>query len=170
MVTPLSTLPTSPNLPTTSAMRPVLAFIRRAQSKWFTRMNTPDPGTFSQGSPKPSTEEHEGELLRLAAVELYAMRRRRDKYIARDLLGEPGWDMMLAIYAHRLDMTTSTELCHSSISPPSTGLRWVQALTNRGLIEHVHAPENPDQRLKFFALTQEGRATIERALRAMLRD
>jgi DNA-binding MarR family transcriptional regulator len=133
-------------------------------------MDAANPALTLEIAPEPGSPEHAAEMLRVAAAELYAMRRRRDKYVPRELLGEPGWDIMLAIYAHRQEVMTSTDLCHSSASPQTTGLRWIQALAKQGLIAHVHPPQTSDQRLKFYALTSDGRAMIERALRAMLRD
>lgn len=131
-------------------------------------MNNPDPVSKSRGMPESGSPTYDPEILRIAAAELYAMRRRRDKYIPRELSGEPVWDMLLASYAHRESGIPAGELCQSAAGPQSTGLRWLKAMIGEGLIEHVQ-PSSGDQTIELFALTKHGRAMIEEALTAMLR-
>ncbi|UUR08142.1 hypothetical protein [Sphingomonas glaciei] len=123
----------------------------------------------SRGTPEPDLAKDEAEMLRIAAAELYAMRRRRDKHIPCELLGEPVWDMLLASYAHRENVMSIPEVCHFSAVSQSTGHRWLRALISKSLVEYVRSSLDSDQDCNLVALTKDGRAMVEEVLRDMLR-
>jgi len=55
-----------------------------------------------------------------------------------------------------------TSACIGAACPPTTGLRWIQALEGMGLIVRVNDPS--DKRRTFVQLTPKGRAATEQAL------
>ena len=51
------------------------------------------------------------ELLSNAAGEIYRMRRARDRYLPKELTGEPAWDILLALYAEEPAKLPVSSLC-----------------------------------------------------------
>jgi DNA-binding MarR family transcriptional regulator len=102
--------------------------------------------------------------LRRLASSMYDARRRRDRMLGHRLFGEPGWDMLLALYClpRRGVMMTVTALTHSANVPETTGLRWQKTLTEEGLIER--GPQGADARKQIIRLTSSGRDLLERYL------
>lgn len=103
---------------------------------------------------------------------LYQERRIRDDVFADpDLFGEPAWDMLLdlAVAEGKGKAMSITALCIGAHVPPTTALRWVKILEDRGLI--ARRPDPVDQRRSFLALTNVGRAKLRRfvAKSALLR-
>lgn len=154
-----------------ASLRPVLTLIREIQGKWLMQKRS------EPAENKPAeiialeevSPEEKAELLRIAATEMYAMRRRRDKYVPKGLMGEPAWDILLALFSSQARMLNSTDLCNAAVVPGTTGLRWLQTLVSKGLITKAHPPHNADQRMIFYSLTGDGRSIIAQALTAMLR-
>ena len=96
---------------------------------------------------------------------LYAMRTRRREFLSPDLFGEPGWDMLLALFnadggGHKL---TVSSLCAASQSPDTTALRWIERLIQLDLIERAKSPL--DKRVFFVVLKPAGRTAISDCLR-----
>lgn len=108
------------------------------------------------------------EILISAAAEIFRMRRARDQHMPADLVGEPGWDILLALYAEEPQRLPVSTVCYASSIPMSTGLRWVGALVKRGLVERE--THHRDGRVVLLLLTQKGRLLVERSLKAMLRS
>jgi DNA-binding MarR family transcriptional regulator len=126
----------------------------------------------SDRSPAPDQPEHamiDGKFLRAAAAEIYAMRRRRDKYLSASLVGEPAWDMLLAAYLAFPEPMAAPALADAAASPPSTGARWVGVLEKDGLLERCSTNEQGGVRA-LYRLTSHGRAALEQVLGAMFRD
>lgn len=117
--------------------------------------------------PFEETELQDPQLLACAAAEIYRMRRARDRLLPGDLVGEPAWDILLALFAEEPAHLSVSSLCYASGVPTTTGLRWVKVLTRRGLIERVQHPR--DGRVVLVSLTDSGRLTVGRALQSMLR-
>lgn len=75
-------------------------------------------------------------LLRLA-TNLKQAREERDRYFVREMFGEAGWDILLALYVARgrgYRMKVS-DACFEARVPSTTALRWLEHLENAGLIE-----------------------------------
>ena len=113
-----------------------------------------DPKMVSEASFElPSLDEA---LTGLLAEEAYRDRRRRARYLPVRLFGEPGWDMLLDLYAAaaRGEAVSVSNACLAADAPPSTALRWVQHLEEEGLVQR-HADEN-DARRHYVQLTETG--------------
>lgn len=96
------------------------------------------------------------------ALRLYDARRGRDRMFNEDLFGEPGWDMLLALYAlpKRGVILGVTSLAHAANVPPTTSLRWQKLLTDEGLIER--GPQVSDNRRQLVRLTSKGKMMMDK--------
>ena len=88
-------------------------------------------------------------------------RRLRDQYFADGLFADPAWDMLLDLFAARLEgLTVSvSSLCIAAAVPPTTALRWITAMTNAGLLMRREDPS--DRRRAFVTLTARAVAGME---------
>lgn len=93
-------------------------------------------------------------------------RRLRDAHFPADLFADPAWDMLLDLMAARLErkQVTVSSLCVAAAVPPTTALRWIATLTERGLL--VRAIDSKDRRRAFVDLSEAG----ARALGSWLRQ
>lgn len=80
-------------------------------------------------------------------------RRLRDQFFERDLLGEPGWDILLDLFAAELEQlrVSVSSLCIAAAVPPTTALRWITGMTEAGLLERQ--ADAADRRRAFIRLT-----------------
>jgi DNA-binding MarR family transcriptional regulator len=160
-----------------SAMRPVLDAIRQRYARSLENAAALSQGMpldqvifFKEQSTLPSFEEkelHDPQLLACAAAEIYRMRRARDQILPDDLVGEPAWDILLALFAEEPAQVSVSSLCYASGVPATTALRWINVLSQRGMIERVQHPR--DGRVVLVSLTESGRLSVGRALQSMLR-
>ena len=104
---------------------------------------------------------HSGEVTPDYVRSVYRMRRLRDDYLPADLFADPAWDMLLDLTrAHLMDSNVSvSSLCIAAAVPTTTGLRWINGLNERGMIERY--PDPADGRRIFVRIA-------ERTLQAML--
>ncbi|MDJ0278707.1 winged helix DNA-binding protein [Sphingomonas sp. 2R-10] len=88
-------------------------------------------------------------------------RRMRDQFLPKDLFADPGWDMLLDLFAARLEgsRVSVSSLCIASAVPPTTALRWITTLTDAGLLMRREDPS--DRRRAFIVLTARGVAGME---------
>ena len=98
-------------------------------------------------------------LLRLAE-RVQLARAARPRHFSPNLFGEPGWDMMLALYvAHgRGYRMTVTEVCFESRVPQTTALRWLEHMESAGMAER--RPNALDRRTALISITNTGLATM----------
>lgn len=96
---------------------------------------------------------------------LLRARRLREHVLAGDLFADPAWDMLLDLIAPRLERTqvSVSSLCIAASVPPTTALRWIRHLTERGLLQREADPE--DGRRVFVALSGRGADAMMRWLR-----
>jgi DNA-binding MarR family transcriptional regulator len=128
------------------------------------------PFFFQDTNTLPPFDENEldnPQVLASAAAEIYRMRRARDRHMPGGLMGEPAWDILLALYAEEPAKLPVSSVCYGSGVPPTTALRWIGALDKRCLVERTK--HHRDARIVLLSLTQEGRLIVERCLKAMLR-
>lgn len=92
----------------------------------------------------------------VAARNAYAGRRRRERFLAADLFGEPTWDILLDLYiaAGEGRSVPTTSACIGAHVPPTTALRWLRVLEARGLVERED--DGADGRRTFVCLTSQG--------------
>ncbi|MFM5883901.1 MAG: hypothetical protein ACKOQ3_00980 [Novosphingobium sp.] len=88
----------------------------------------------------------------------------RDNYVDPNLLSTASWSMLLDLYVHYVSgrQISVTSACIASGVPPTTAVRWVDLLTEAGLIESANNPR--DQRVRWLRLTQNALDKIERYL------
>lgn len=94
--------------------------------------------------------------------DLLRARRMRGDFLASDLFADPAWDMLLDLLAARLEheRVSVSSLCIASAVPPTTALRWLRTLTDRGLV--VRQADPHDGRRVFIALSDEASAALTR--------
>jgi DNA-binding MarR family transcriptional regulator len=81
-------------------------------------------------------------------------RRLRDQYFAPELFADPAWDMLLDLYAARLERrrVSVSSLCIAAAVPPTTALRWIGTMHDAGLFGRE--PDPSDKRRAHITLTQ----------------
>lgn len=91
---------------------------------------------------------------------LLQARRLRDRYLPPDLFADPAWDMMLDLMAARLagKRVSVSSLCIAAAVPPTTALRWIGQLTDRGIFVRTNDPD--DARRVFISLSDEAAESI----------
>lgn len=69
-------------------------------------------------------------------------RRLRDQHFTPELFADPAWDMLLDLYAARLERkrVSVSSLCIAAAVPPTTALRWIGTLHDAGLFEREADP------------------------------
>jgi len=96
-------------------------------------------------------------------------RRLRDQYFRGDLFADPAWDMLLDLMAARLEKkrVAVSSLCIAAAVPATTALRWIKALTDRGLF--VRAADPQDGRRVYIELSDDTARSLATYLRALRR-
>lgn len=92
-------------------------------------------------------------LLARMAREEHNERASRTKFLDAGIYGEPGWNMLLDLYANKFEgrQISITSACIASGAPPTTALRHVSNFVDQGL---VHRWDDPaDQRRSWLDLT-----------------
>lgn len=104
----------------------------------------------------------EGSLTANQVRALLRARRLRDQLLPGDLFADPAWDILLDLTAARLERqrVSVSSLCIASAVPPTTALRWIRQLTDRGLLERQD--DDMDGRRVFISLTPAGYQAVER--------
>ena len=110
----------------------------------------------SHGRQRPDfeiTEDHIRSLL--------LARRARDAILGEELFSDPGWDVLLELYAARLSgrETSVSELASAIRTPPSIVARWVDTLSKHGLT--TAPPERSNSASAVVSLTDEGLSKLE---------
>jgi DNA-binding MarR family transcriptional regulator len=121
------------------------------------RVLQPSPG-YAPETSGPADLEFVRALLRA--------RRLRDEHFPADLFADPAWDILLDLMAARLErkQVTVSSLCVAAAVPPTTALRWIGVLAERGLL--VRAVDSTDRRRAFVDLSD----AAARALGGWLRQ
>ena len=96
------------------------------------------------------------------AARILKLRTRRSQIFGKGIFGEPAWDMLLQLYDAQLEGRTEyvAGLCSGSGVPPSTVLRWIHCLLERGWIERTL--DGRDQHRLIVSLTPKGSEAMER--------
>ncbi len=89
-------------------------------------------------------------------------RRLREDFLPGELFADPAWDMLLDLLAARLEQerVSVSSLCIASAVPPTTALRWIRTLTDKGIVHRQADPH--DGRRVFIALAEETAQALTR--------
>jgi DNA-binding MarR family transcriptional regulator len=100
---------------------------------------------------------------------LIRARRLREQYLPGDLFADPAWDMLLDLMAARLEdnRVAVSSLCIAAAVPATTALRWIKALTDRGLL--VRSADPQDGRRVYIELSEETARALGTYLRVLRR-
>ena len=87
-------------------------------------------------------------------------RRLRDQFFGTTLFEDPGWDMLLDLYAAELEQgrVSVSSLCIAAAVAPTTALRWIARMTDTGLFER--RPDPHDRRRAFMVLSDRASAAM----------
>lgn len=94
-------------------------------------------------------------------------RRLRDRFFGNGLFEDPAWDMLLDLFAARLEggRVSVSSLCIAAAVAPTTALRWIGKLTALRLL--VREPDASDRRRAFVALSDQATAAMHRYVAAL---
>ena len=86
------------------------------------------------------------------AERITSIRQMRKQTLPSTLFGEPGWDMMLALYiaSKHGQRLTVTNVCDASDAPSTTALRWLDRLVELDMVRRI--PHPTDLRVIFIDL------------------
>ena len=99
---------------------------------------------------------------------LYDARRLRDTHFDdASLFGEPAWDILLDIFAAEQagKSISITSACIAAAVPPTTGLRWISVLIDRGYL--ARTDDTLDTRRRILSLTDHSRQIMIRYFKAL---
>ena len=105
----------------------------------------------------------EQKLVELSCT-IYHSRRLRTHFINNNLLGEPVWDMLLALhcFSGRGEALSVSGLCHAAGVPQTTALRWVQVMEQKKLVKR--SKDAKDGRRAYVSLTDDSKKLLENYL------
>ena len=108
-------------------------------------------------------ERNSLELAKKATL-LLRQAKMREKYLPRELLGEPAWNILLDLFVQFAGdaKVSSTSLCIAADCPQSTALRYLGRLEEAGLIEREDSRH--DGRVTLYGLTKQGVVAVGRVL------
>ncbi len=97
-------------------------------------------------------------------------RRMREQFFKGELFADPAFDMLLDLYAARLEgsRVAVSSLCIAAAVPATTALRWIKALTDKGLFVRQADPQ--DGRRVYIGLSDETARAMGRYLEAVQRS
>ncbi|WP_447760133.1 MarR family transcriptional regulator [Sphingopyxis panaciterrae] len=113
-------------------------------------------------------EERVIERQRAKAVRrVLRQRRMREQYFPADLFADPAWDMLLDLYAARLERqpVSVSSLCIAAAVPATTALRWIKTMTDAGLFLREADPH--DGRRIFIGLAEGAFDSLARYFEAL---
>lgn len=89
-------------------------------------------------------------------------RRMRDELFPADLFADPAWDMLLDLYAAKLDRArvSVSSLCIAAAVPATTALRWIKTLSDTGIFRRE--ADQHDGRRIFVALSDQATDAMHR--------
>lgn len=101
----------------------------------------------------PATAVPEPQLVERVIKKLINERRKRYTYFPGELFADPAWDILLVLTLAeaRYQRLTVTRICERVDVPPTTTLRWLNKLTEEGLL--VRRDDLHDRRRKYIELS-----------------
>ncbi|HSX56570.1 MAG TPA: winged helix DNA-binding protein [Sphingomonas sp.] len=106
---------------------------------------------------------HTAGARQVSAVTVRALirrRRLRERFFEEELFADPAWDMLLDLYAARLEggRVCVSSLCYAAAVPSTTALRWIAQMTKAGLLAREADPH--DRRRHYMLLTERAAASM----------
>lgn len=100
-----------------------------------------------------------------AARRMMTARQRRARFLPREILGEPAWDILLDLFVSRAEGrdVPLKSACIASGVPATTAMRCLATLRDRGLVDH--RPDPVDRRRTLLLLTDLGESGVGAAVR-----
>jgi DNA-binding MarR family transcriptional regulator len=97
---------------------------------------------------------------------LIRSRRLRDQFFGAGLFEDPAWDMLLDLYAAKLENSevSVSSLCIASAVAPTTALRWIGRLTDAGFLDRRADPF--DRRRAYLELSDHAADAVRRYVAA----
>ena len=96
---------------------------------WGEYPDAAEPADLSPGAPPfcPEARAH-------AVRNLIRHRRRREQLFGDEVFADPVWDILLDLYASHYEgkNVAVTSLCIAAAVPPTTALRWIKVMTEKG--------------------------------------
>lgn len=119
-----------------------------------------------RGAPVADVEADSGTITSAEVRAIIRLRRMRDRYFPGELFADPAWDMLLDLAAARIDRTrvAVSSLCIAAAVPPTTALRWIKAMTDKGLLRRIADPH--DARRIFIQLSDDAAVAMDKYLRS----
>src|SRR3546814_14839235 len=95
------------------------------------------------------------------ALPIFRQRRMREQYFPSGMFADPAWDMLLDLYAARLDRqpVSVSSLCIAAAVPATTALRWIKTMPDDGIFLRDADPN--DGRRIFLPLADGAFAGLE---------
>lgn len=103
--------------------------------------------------------------LRRAAASLAVARKKRNRILPAELLGEPAWDILLELFSDGQAQSMKSLSLGTGV-PLTTTLRWVSLLDQQDLLQQY--PDPSDARRTMVRLTAAGEAKVAQAVSAIL--
>ncbi len=94
--------------------------------------------------------------------EILRARRLRGNFIGKKIFADPAWDILLSLLTSEIASVEMpvTALCEAAAVPPTTALRWIQQMTDWGLL--IRREDPFDKRRAFIALAPETSQSLRR--------
>jgi DNA-binding MarR family transcriptional regulator len=112
-------------------------------------------------------EDTPPDRLAMFARFILTMRRSRESALPLIEFGEPAWDMLLDLYVQHVEghKVSVSSLCTAAAVPPTTALRWIDAMAGAG--HFVRRPDPQDGRRVHVSLAPALLAVVESYLADM---
>jgi len=121
----------------------------------------------SHSGPAPAPLSEQAIVVDAALIRaMIRARRLRDQFFAPDLFADPAWDILLDLFAAKLEgqRVAVSSLCIAAAVPPTTALRWIKTLTDMGLL--LRAADPQDGRRVYIELSDATASGLEAYLTA----
>jgi hypothetical protein len=128
-----------------------------------------DQAAMAEAKPAEGAETNEPRIDAAFVRTMIRARRLREQFFRGGLFADPAWDMLLDLMAARLEdnRVAVSSLCIAAAVPATTALRWIKALTDRGLF--VRSADPQDGRRVYIELSDDAARALIAYLRAVQR-